>query len=197
MDPLSVTANVITVLQLANSIISICYDVRANLNKAPWSLTRVADEIKDLRNVLEQVEKASERLDQSCTADSKQLCVFKLLVEPENGPLARCHEELAILEKKIVSSYGHRTSISKQRAFLQVMGWQLKESDAKACLARIDRCKSTILMALTADEATLLADIQRMTGSLNIAVEKMSITVSKISTHFETQRFGTSHPSAK
>ena len=157
MDPLSLTANVITVLQLANSILSVCYDVRATIKRAPWSLTRVLDEIRDLRNVLEKLEEISEKWDDSCNPDEKRLRAFTLLSEPDVGPLARCHQELVALEKKIASSYGSGNSISKLRAFIQVMGWQLKENDAKACLERVDRCKTTILLAMTADEAYVLA----------------------------------------
>ncbi|ORY03156.1 hypothetical protein BCR34DRAFT_545330 [Clohesyomyces aquaticus] len=180
MDPLSITANIITVLQVANSIIAVCYEVRAALRKAPWSLTRMIDEIKDLRNVLENLERISEGLDVSAGRDKKRSRIFDILCEPDVGPLARCYQELTRLEKKISSTVGSMKSESRRRAFMAVMGWQLKEADANECLARIDRCKSTMLLAITADEAALLLSIKDMTTSLNENIEAISGDVSKL-----------------
>lgn len=155
MDPLSVVANVVTVLQVANSIISVCYEVRSALKQTPWSLTQLIDEVRDLRNVLETLENTCGKLDSSNDLDATRVRSFELLCEPETGPLARCYQELSNLEKTITSSkrnVGKPKPFSKARAFTQVMGWQLKENEAKSSLERIERCKNTILLALTADE---------------------------------------------
>jgi hypothetical protein len=156
MDPLSVVANVITVLQVANSIIVICYEVRSAIKQSPWSLTRVIDEIRDLRNVLESLENICGTLDSSKSSDATRLRSFQLLCGSETSPLARCLQELSSLEKKIATNKvtpGKSTLLFKTRALTQVMGWQLKEGDAKVALERIERCKNTIQLALTADEA--------------------------------------------
>lgn len=155
MDPLSITANVVTVLQVTNSIISLCYEVRSALRQSPWSLTRTIDEIRDLRNVLENLDHVCGSLDSSKTPDATRLRSFQLLCESENGPLSRCLRELSSLQKKIAAKSNVSapcTLMEKTRMFAQVMGWQLKENDVKAALGRIERCKNTILLALTADE---------------------------------------------
>ncbi|KAI4659135.1 uncharacterized protein J4E78_005559 [Alternaria triticimaculans] len=134
MDPLSVTANVITVLQVANSVITICYEVRSALKQSPWSLTRTIDEIRDLRNVLESLEQVCRALDTSKESDTARFRTFQLLCESETSPLSRCLQELLDLEKKINSGKqtpGRSTLLAKARVFAQVMGWQLKEGDAK------------------------------------------------------------------
>ncbi|KAI4932040.1 uncharacterized protein J4E92_003939 [Alternaria infectoria] len=134
MDPLSVTANVITVLQVANSIITICYEVRSALKQSPWSLTRTIDEIRDLRNVLESLEQICRALDTSKESDTARFRTFQLLCESETSPLSRCLQELLDLEKKINSGKqtpGRSTLLAKARVLAQVMGWQLKEGDAK------------------------------------------------------------------
>jgi hypothetical protein len=152
MDPLSVTANIVTVLQVANSILSICYEYRAAIKEAPWSLTRIVEEIKDLRNVLERLEQVTDRVDALRCQEVEKFRPFQLLCEPETGPVAQCHHELCDLEKKI-SYPSEAAKPSKRRVFIQVMGWQLREKDAKAHIERIERCKKTILLAITADEA--------------------------------------------
>ena len=153
MDPLSITASIIAILQSTNSIISVCYDVKAALKQEPWSLTRIMDEVKDLRTVLETLERLASRLDDANSMDSKRKSVLEILCEPEMGPLASCLRELTFLEDKITLSNSMGSSNTKRRAFLQAMGWQLKDLDAKLCLERIERCKSTLNLAITADEA--------------------------------------------
>ncbi|KAI4678733.1 uncharacterized protein J4E84_008551 [Alternaria hordeiaustralica] len=153
MDPLSVTANVITVLQVANSIITICYEVRSALKQSPWSLTRTIDEIRDLRNVLESLEQVCRALDTSKESDTARFRTFRLLCESETSPLSRCLQELSDLEKKINSGKqtpGRSTLLAKARVFTQVMGWQLKEGDAKVCLERIERKMTISLNETTA-----------------------------------------------
>jgi hypothetical protein len=55
MDPLSVTASIIAVLQATSAVLSICYDYRCAIKHSPWGLERAVDEIRDLRNVLESL----------------------------------------------------------------------------------------------------------------------------------------------
>lgn len=151
MDPLSITASVITLLQATTAIISICYSFRAALKNAPWSLTRIIDELKCLRNILESLEELSHGLDQSSGSGKRP--VFEWLSDPDNGPFIICLRELSSLDKKIkFSSYAGTTGL-KRKSALQALGWQLKDGDAKECLERIERCKTTLSLALTVDEA--------------------------------------------
>lgn len=151
MDPLSISASLIALLQATSSVISLCYDFRAVLTSSPWSLTRVIDEVKSLRNILETLE----QLSRSDSSDSKSIMkrrpVFELLCDPGNGPLVRCERELRYLEEKIIAPLGKGGG--KRKALCQAMGWRLKDGDASECLERIERCKSTLALAISADEA--------------------------------------------
>jgi hypothetical protein len=153
MDPLSISASIIAVLQATNSVVSLCYDFRAALKNAPWSLTRIIEEVKDLRRILETLDRLAEPLDDPASADAKRRPVFQLLCDPENGPLAACLRELSYLEEKITSASWVAQTGSRRRAFIQAVGWQLKDRDATLCLERIERCKSSLNLAITADEA--------------------------------------------
>jgi hypothetical protein len=59
MEPLSVAASIIAVLQAANAVISICYDIRAAVKGAPWALSRIINSISDLRLVLSRLEQVA------------------------------------------------------------------------------------------------------------------------------------------
>jgi hypothetical protein len=122
MDPLSISATIIAVLQASNSIVSVCYDFRAAMKKAPWSLTRIIEEVKDLRNILEILDQLAEAHDDVALLDVKRRPVFELLCEPEKGPLASCLRELTYLEEKITPPSCVEKSGSKRIAFKQAMG---------------------------------------------------------------------------
>src|SRR5882757_6632753 len=105
MDPLSVTASIIAVLQAANTIISICYDFKALMKDAPWTLTHIIAEAKDLRNVLETLDRLAEPFDDSDSAIKKRRS-FEILCDSQNGPLVSCLRELKTLEALIESQCG-------------------------------------------------------------------------------------------
>jgi hypothetical protein len=63
----------------------------------------------------------------------------------DGGPLVRCLTELKALEKKLEPKKGWKAAKS---AIL----WPLKESDVKMVLHSIDSTKSTVQLALAADQ---------------------------------------------
>ena len=154
MDGLSISASVIAVLQATGIVLSICYDFRAIITKAPWELTRLIEETRGLRDVLEKLEgtaraNSDERSDKSIDT---QNCLG-LLCAPENGVLVSCLAELKLLEAKI-DPYATCSGVGqgKRRAFFQALGWQLKNRDAKAVIKRLERYKNTLSVALTVDQ---------------------------------------------
>jgi hypothetical protein len=100
MDPLSISASIIALLQATTTVLSICYDFRACIKNAPWSLTTVVDEIKSLRNIIETLEQLFQT---DVNTFSKRQPIFELLCDPENGPLVSCERELLYLEEKIIA----------------------------------------------------------------------------------------------
>lgn len=156
MDGLSAATSVITVLQAANAIISVCYDFRSVLKDAPWGLTKVTDQLKDLRNVLETLETLAEKAEKTDIRSSDKLPAFRLLCEPEKGPLETCLRELNSLEKTLTPPSWSGKAGSKRQALIRTIGWQLKDTDIDRSLQKIERCKVTLNLAITADEAYVL-----------------------------------------
>lgn len=153
MDPLSIIASVIAVLQAANAVISVCYDFKAAMKDVPKTLTWIITEIQELRNVLETLDQlASDDLNASPGSSLKRRRSFELLSNPETGPLAACLRELKSLETLIESRSGVN-SRSRTKALVQVMKWQFGGEEIQLSLKRIDRIKSTLTLAITADEA--------------------------------------------
>lgn len=151
MDPLTISTGIITLLQATTAIISACYDFRAALKEIPWSLTRLVEELKGLRNILETLDELAMNLDNASKSEHRS--ALETCLHPESGPLMICRQELNILEKKLNLSGPVGVTGRRRNAAIQVLGWQLKEKDAKECLDRIERCKSALSLALAGDEA--------------------------------------------
>jgi hypothetical protein len=150
MDPLSLTASIIAVLQATSAVVSVCYDYSAALKGSSWELLKVIDEVRHLRNVLETLERLA-RQERSPNVAKSRLPSLRLLCEPETGLLAKCLLELNDLDKKLRPP-GYPPG-SKRRALIQASGWPLKKGAVEKTLANISRLKATLTLAITADEA--------------------------------------------
>ena len=141
MDPLSVTASAIAILQVSGTIISICYDYRSRVKNAAKEASRIINELNGLRHVTDSLfvflEDESERKLLRGSALNK--------LAQEDGPLARCIVELKALEEKLKPKEGWSAT---KAAIL----WPLKESDVKKVLQDIDSTKSTLQLALATDQ---------------------------------------------
>jgi hypothetical protein len=93
MDPLSVTASIIAVLQATSVVVSICYDYSSALKGSSWELLKVIDEVRDLRNVLETLERLA-RQEESSNSAKARLPSLRLLCEPNTGLLAHAYGNL-------------------------------------------------------------------------------------------------------
>jgi len=151
MDPLTITTGVIAILQATSAIISLCYDFKAALKNEPWSLTTTINGLKDLRNVLEKLEELTQNFNMPLSSSNRP--IFELLSNSDDGPLVICERELSFLEKKIRASTYSEINGSRSKAILQALRWQFKDKDAKECMDRIERCKTTLSLALSADQA--------------------------------------------
>ena len=149
MDPLSITASIITVWQAANAIISICYNYSAAVKGTPWKVPNVTNEVQSLRDVLESVANLAERAKNAETSAEARLPALEVLCEPDTGLLAMCKIELESLEKKLRPS---KRLGAKGGAVLQSLNWPLKESETERMLENMERYKTTLLVALQSDQ---------------------------------------------
>jgi hypothetical protein len=158
MDPLSITASVIAVLQLSHKIISICHDYRSAATSSSWELQSVIEEVQSLRNVLETLADIARKAESASPTEESRLPTLKLLCEPGAGPLSRCLLVLEALEGKLAPpSWGGPVG-SKRRALIQALGWPLKEGDTKKTLESIARFKATLGLAVAADHAYVISN---------------------------------------
>ncbi|GAD96704.1 conserved hypothetical protein [Paecilomyces variotii No. 5] len=163
MDPLSVTASIIALLQAANAVLSICYNYSCLSTGSSSGLSTIIDEVCSLRNVLESLV----RLAQEENKNSARLPTLRLLCQP-SGPLASGLEKLESLERRLApSSYYSGKAPSRRQAFLQALSWPLKEAESRRTIEQIALLRNTLSLAMDTDQTRLLLAMQELTTQNN------------------------------
>ncbi|KAK5999158.1 Vegetative incompatibility HET-E-1-like protein [Cladobotryum mycophilum] len=130
----------------------------------------IINEIRDLRSILERLEQTADDLnDQSRPA-------FQFLCDADKGPLAACSRELDSLEGTLSGMVG-----SKRKAVLQTLGWGVSEQDIQASLDKIGRCKSSLTLALSANQMSMLRSLMSSTEELSQGMTASIGTLNELS----------------
>ena len=144
-------ASVIAVLQITNSVISVCYDYGSAANGTSWELPRLKAELESLRSVLQQLEPLAKQTEFDQAAPDSKLPAFSQLCGP-NGPLETCCHEIQSLENVLKSPKWSDGFGPRRKALVQALRWPLKEKDTKKYLMHIGKFKDILSFALTADQ---------------------------------------------
>jgi hypothetical protein len=139
MDPLSITGTLIAVVQITTSVISICYDYRSGVASASRDVVQITESLNSLKEVLESLLCLIE------TTKVGELSTVELLAR-DGGTLQSCQAELERLRGKLEPEKGWRKLKNS-------LVWPLKEGEMRRALEALERWKSTMQLALSADQA--------------------------------------------
>ncbi|KAF2121937.1 hypothetical protein BDV96DRAFT_134213 [Lophiotrema nucula] len=145
MDPLSVAASIITIVQVANAITIICLDASSKSNSARLNIRRILDDVNSLRTVLEGL---------AClVADGHEKSATDLpnlqALATKDGPLSRCKTELEELQAELQKAVNTKTGM---------ITWIFREKEVNARLERVSRVRQSLQLALTTDQTTIILD---------------------------------------
>ena len=152
MDPLSITASIIAVLQAAEAVISVCCDYRSAVKGSSWEVPRVLEEVRTLRSVLLTLEELADKAETPSSDAKSRLPTLKSLCDPDTGILIECRNELNDLNTKLTPPEWSGRTGSKRRGLVQALTWPLKKGETEKVLASIERFKSTVDVAITTDQ---------------------------------------------
>ena len=141
MDPLSVTASIIAVIQISGSVVSICYSYRNAVKGAAEEAAKITDEVKSLQDILDRLLKIAER---EVARGSTRLQALQALAEPD-GALSQSQAELSALQIKLEPA-------QKARMVWQAIKWPLTEGSVKKAIEGISRLKATLTLAMVTDQ---------------------------------------------
>ncbi|KAK7749127.1 hypothetical protein SLS62_008414 [Diatrype stigma] len=152
MDPLSITAGAIAMLELCGSILHICYNTRAILKAKSWGFSRIQEEVTGLRGVLEALFQLA--LDSEVETGHGHAPTMKLLAESHRGGLLNlCLDDLRALEEILLKKYTKEPR-TKFHAVFRAVTWELSENEFKPYLDRLSRSKAALNLAVSANEAS-------------------------------------------
>lgn len=135
MDPLSVTASIIAILQLSAKVLSYLNDVK----DAPKGRAQCAIEASNLHNLLTNLRF---RLEEGHDHRPWFSAVQALAVE--NGPFDQFKQTLEGLQTKM-------TDGGRLKKFGEALVWKLKKDEVDSMLARMERLKTLVEIALSMD----------------------------------------------
>ena len=140
MDPLSVTASIIAVIQLTGSVVSAVYNYRTGVKNAPEDAAKIIEDLTGLSHILERL---LQLIEKDRHTKITRLASLEGLIKA-GGPLESCQKTLEHLNAKLRPEKGWR-------AVKQSLTWPLKKDDIKRALDEIATAKQTLGLALTVD----------------------------------------------
>lgn len=140
MDPLSVTASVIAVLQLTSAVIQYLNDVKDAPKECQQCVIEASNLLSPLISLRYRAEKAQ-------IGDPWFEQLRKLNVK--DGPLDQYKQALELLQAKV--EIGDGIQKIKRQLF-----WKFKKDEVTSILARMERLKSLVSIALEMDHRQVL-----------------------------------------
>lgn len=164
MDPLSATTSIITILQLSAKVLSYLNDVKA----ASKGRAQCAIETSNLHNLLTNLRF---RLEERHGHQPWFSAVQALAIE--NGPLDQFKQALETLQAKMTD--GGRLKKAKE-----ALVWKFNKEEVDAILARMERLKTLVEIALQMDHFKLSQAIKDDTGAIRTHVSAIESAVNKV-----------------
>ncbi|KFY65629.1 hypothetical protein V496_02442 [Pseudogymnoascus sp. VKM F-4515 (FW-2607)] len=158
MDPLSVTASIIAIVQLTSVIIGCLNDLKGTSKDR----AQCAIEISNVSNLLVQL---MYRLNEGSSNDSSYAAVEALAAA--EGPIDQYRSALEQLKSKFTSTASSGLKIGS------ALSWKFSKEEVANILSRIERLKSLTQIALEMDHFKLSQEIKNNTAASTSGVKSM------------------------
>ena len=142
MDPLSITASIVAVIQISQQLFDLCQIYYKGIKSARNDIKRLRDEITALSDILTQL---SDLADEPGADTLATLNIIKL-------PLQNCSDDLSLLAERLDPGHGREM----KQFGLRALKWPFSTKEVDKTLAIIDRHKNTFTLALTADQTYVI-----------------------------------------
>jgi hypothetical protein len=148
MDPLSVSASVVALVDITVKTISTCAKLISKAKNASKELGKVSSEVNDLKGILEDVKGPVQ------DADSPQYARVKE-ARREGGPFAKCESVMAEIQEELEKLDGVPSWQFK-------MKWLASESKVMRLLKDLDTAKKSLALALAGQTLAAVTDMKAM-----------------------------------
>lgn len=183
MDPLSVTASIIAVLQLGSTVLKYLGDVK----DATKDCKSIIDEISSTRGILSAL---NETVADVTASGETWSATIQALTQPD-GPLNVLKTTLQQLAGRLEG----QASVTGIKKAARSLRWPFKETEVEKFLWIIERQKSTLSLALENDHVALSQAIRDNTLSIRDDITGLSrdFAATRLETKADVEARSTSH----
>jgi len=154
MDPLSVTASAITIIQLTTELIKGTRNYYKNVKNAPKEIADFLDQLEMLGAVLERLKHTSEKADAKSSSkprihggiqspqNASPLPLLKKMLQTD-GPLAICYEEMSAFKRRLSKD---------QSRIKKALKWPFEKDEIRDAVTRLRNLKSVLDTAILSDQ---------------------------------------------
>lgn len=139
VEPIGLVGTLIAIAQVCSKLVSVCYDYHIGVRDAPQDISRILDEISSVGAIAQQLVKIS-------SAEHGSALPVLREMDKKDGPLPKALSELQELKQSLKLG---KPSSRRRRDLV----WPLKRAEADKKLQAIALIKSTLQLALAADNA--------------------------------------------
>jgi hypothetical protein len=136
-DPLSISASIVTLLQLTGTVVKYINDV----GDASKDCARILVEISSVYGLLFSLKDLADRAD----SQDSGLATLRALAVPE-GPLAQLRSDLEQLATRLRPAAGFRRAG-------KALAWPFTKGEIRDALSNVERQKTLFILALQGDHA--------------------------------------------
>lgn len=156
MDPLSITASAIAILQVTTQITTTARGFYKDARNAPREIRELLEELKSFSAVLESLKTINEKSKEASVnnvgiarAGGSSLCASDRLPAISNmlrpdAPLSTCHSEMLQFQKKLTKN---GSKIKK------ALKWPFQKAETYAVIGRLRNLQSVLDTAIATDNA--------------------------------------------
>ena len=154
MDPLSITASAITILNVTTDLISACRNYHKCVKGSTKEVAGLIHELESFDIVLKSLEDISHKTDEQAKQqiwqlgqddisqqDTSRLPTLQKMLEA-GGPLSLCYNEMLVFKRKLTKDHsGLKRSLK----------WPFRKDEIKAVTSRLRNLKSLLDTAIARD----------------------------------------------
>jgi hypothetical protein len=179
MDGLSAAASVISVLQLSDRVITVCWEYCKTAKHAKKDILEVRTAVKDLKNVLDDIQMLIEN---DGDVEDRRPVLNTL-----TATFKSCETALQEIAKELGMTFDADVNTENAKVgFRKKASWPWKEKGVSKILQTIEKYKTTFILAINGDTLQLLRAVQE-------CVHNVSGSVRDISESVQTMTISTRH----
>ena len=155
MDPLSITASTISIIQVTSELIIGCRSYYKSVKNSPEEIAEILQELESFDVLLRSLKDISQSADKTPQQQVEQWARHDIPQQKTNclpmlqkmleagGPLSLCYHEMVVFKRKLTKD---------QSRFKKSLKWPFQKDEIKVVISRLRNLKSLLDTAIARDQ---------------------------------------------